>query len=324
MRFLNWLFRRTPTMDTPTFDPADLAASARPLPPKWQPATPSVAATPPEASVVELTDGLQLGDLHVAIEYVDAEGNASTRNITMQEIARGPYAPIVKAICHSRRAIRHFRTDRIVNIITSDGEVLTVEKFFRDVAHIDLRNVVPLSGREGLETARALRDFLRPAISLLVVAAKSDDQFHPTELAAIMNYVRAEAPFLAEYGKFTDAVGSAELAALEPMIRTMRPQERSVRNYLRTILSQRPERFARFREAMLQVVRADGIVALPEEVFLEDLDALRVAVELDNAAELTALGLSGEYEPAPRIDRSRVFDPHLHVRPGTPAHGDDW
>jgi len=255
------------------------------------------------------TDIIQLGDLHVAIEYEDTDGNETTRNITMQELGRGPNAPVLKAICHTRHAVRHFRTDRIINVITSDGEVLPVDIFFRNVAGIDLRSLAPGNQQDSLKTARALRDFLRPALSILVVAAKTDDQFHPAELAAIMAYVRAEAPFLREYDKFTKPVGADEIAALEPLIRTMRPQESSVRAYLDSVLSQREERFDRFRAALMQVVRADGIVSLPEEEFLEDLDRLRVEAQVKAIAEWEALGLAPNDELRGHVDRKRIFRP---------------
>lgn len=315
MRFLQFLFGKAPDMATPAIDPGKRAPRGWPVLPKWQPQDadpqpgqlPPTASTPPPAGIPP-TDIIQLGDLHVAIEYEDASGNETTRNITMQEIGRGPNAPVLKAICHTRHAVRHFRTDRIVNVITSDGEVLPVARFFRDVAGIDLRSLAPGAQEESLKTARALRDFLRPALSILVVAAKTDDQFHSAELAAIMAYVETEASFLREYDKFTQPVGADEIAALEPLIRTMRPQASSVRACLNNVLSQRPERFDRFRAALLQVVRADGVVSLPEAEFLEELDRLRVEAEVQAIAEWDAFGLAPNDELRGTVNRKRLFN----------------
>ena len=322
MRFLQFLFGKTPDVDTPASDPSDLAQRPYHAPPKWQPreaATPIEAVIPaapePLPTTIPAENGstpsevILLGDLHVAIEYEDSDGNETTRNITMQQISRGPNAPTLKAICHTRRAVRHFRTDRIVNVITSEGEVLSANRFFRDVARIDLRAFAAGAKEDSLKTARALRDFLRPALSILVVAAKTDDQFHPAELVAIMAYVRAEAPFLREYDKFTMPVGDDEIAALEPLIRTMRPQESSVRSYIGNILSQREERFDRFRAALIEVVRADGVVSLPEEVFLEDLDQLRIDVALHNIEEFGAPDIDPTGALREEVRRERLFRP---------------
>lgn len=329
MGLLSWLFGRAAKVDTPVPDPTDHvrwnldALPNRQPPPKWQPkpenpeirvgvtltAGPAAPQQPAPDKNMVLQDTVQLGDLHVAIEYRDADGQRSTRNITMQEVGRGPNAPVIKAICHTRRAVRHFRTDRIINVVTSDGEVLTADHFFRNVLRIDLSNLAAGVQEDSLKTARALRDFLRPALSILVVAARTDDEFHPAELAAIMDYVRAEVPFLLEYEKFTKPVGQAELNLIETLIRTMRPQESSVRSYLSAVMSQREERFLRFRAALLAVVRADGIVRLPEEVFLDDLDRLRVQVALENQSQMVALGLDEMDDFHRPINQGRLFNP---------------
>jgi len=60
-------------------------------------------------------------DTRYLIEYRDSEGNESQREITVRSIS----GIRIKALCHSRRALRTFRADRMSIVIDMEtGEAL--------------------------------------------------------------------------------------------------------------------------------------------------------------------------------------------------------
>lgn len=320
MAIFDWIFNRAPTIDQPAPDPSDRAKWLDSPLPKWEPEhrveepvqlrQPLRTATAdPSPQDEGATPTVALGDLHIAIEYTDAAGKQSSRNITAQSISFGAQGTILKAICHSRRAVRHFRIDRIRNVITSDGEVLPAEPFFRDILDIDVTKTPPPKAVISKDSAGKLRDLLQPALSILVLAARTDDDFHTAELAAIMGYVASEVGHLRIAGKFGLALTETEMRHLETMIRTMRPLQSSVAGYLRTILSQSPDRILRLCDAVRSVVRADGLINLAEETFLEDLDTLRIQVALGEVQKYKSQIDDAEARGISKIDRHRMFSP---------------
>ncbi len=203
----------------------------------------------------------------------------------MRNLCPGPNGALLGAICHERRAIRKFRFDRIDCIIDMDGEVHEPTPFFHRNLGIDPNMLVGPSNTD-LQTARALRDFLRPALSVLVIAAHCDDEFHAEELEAICCYIEDEVPHLEEMGKFTTPVTVEVLNELTALVRAMRPQRSSLAGYLQAIASQRPERRIRLENALVEVIRADGEIRLSEEAFMSDvsfLNAKNIADELAKA-----------------------------------------
>lgn len=69
--------------------------------------------------------------LEVAFSYIDAAGNFTQREVTVNQVT-GTY---VKGWCHERRAARTFRLDSIIQDITllSTGEVISVNDWARAV-----------------------------------------------------------------------------------------------------------------------------------------------------------------------------------------------
>ena len=65
---------------------------------------------------VEDTVLVTLG-LAVGIEYVDAASAFSRRTITVRKVRPGLESHVVVAWCHTRRAVRTFRVDRIKALI---------------------------------------------------------------------------------------------------------------------------------------------------------------------------------------------------------------
>ena len=108
---------------------------------------------------IYLDSGERVGSFDILIEYVDAEGEATRRAITVVGFGSGQYAPGFMAYCHLRKAMRIFRLDRVEAVIDDDGEIHEdVPTFFRELgigrsarAHFrtDVFGVAPLRKRRG-------------------------------------------------------------------------------------------------------------------------------------------------------------------------------
>lgn len=255
MDFLEWLFEKSPDENTP--------------PPR---VTPPVAAVPPwvidDKFEEPNTYSLELEPVFAIIDYQDANGNDTRRRITMRTLSTGPRAPLLTAICHERRALRHFRTDRIGAFIDGDtGEVTLAPKFFLEIMDIDLGDFGSKPEDIAASTAAKIRDRLRPALSILTATARADDFLHPAEMDVIVKYVQDEIAELTESGDFSDEVPNAAYKALPSLLSKMRPQRSSLHGYLESVATYRNPRASRFLNAIEDLIIADGVV-VPEEIEL--------------------------------------------------------
>lgn len=216
---------------------------------------------------------IELDEVFCVIDYTDAQGFASRRRITTRSIAKKTTGPVLTAVCHERRAVRHFRADRIECFITDDGEVIEPLNFFREFLSVDLNRLNPTEEDNEIIQAREIRDFLRAPLSILILCARSDDEFHPEEMDAIALYAEQEVFHLNnEIGRF-DNVSIGTLNQLNKMISTMRPQESSIQGYANRICGFNYERGERFSKALEKLVMADGKVSIDEQDFLNDFAA---------------------------------------------------
>lgn len=227
------------------------------------------------------TGDTPLEHLFCAIEYTSAAGANTRRRITMLSLHPGPQALVLKAICHERKALRAFRTDRISAVIDQDGELHDTRAFFADFFGINLGVARDNDAAAG---ARRLRETMRPALSLLVAASTCDGEFHPTELDAIEQYVERELIHLVRAGKIAPGVGLDELNALRPMLRAMRPQRSGLTGFFRSVLAYEGDRFDRFVRALHAVVTADGVLRQQETDLIDWMGDSQAAYEREIAA----------------------------------------
>lgn len=256
----DWLFEKTP----------DETDDAPPLPPH-------LGGPPPNPKIDDdfiepPAESYELEEVFTVIDYADAGGNRSRRRITMRRVARGKHAPILTAICHERRAVRHFRCDRIEGFIDDDGVVVDCGDFFRATMMIDLSYLAPRAVRTSLLEARKIRDRLRSPLSVLVALGRSDDQFRPEELDEICRFVEGEVETISDPTHPGDVDVMTEL---RPIIQRMRPSRSAIDGYLTEVFARAeidPDFRARFEGALEDVLLADGIIAEGEVVFLRNHD----------------------------------------------------
>lgn len=264
MNLLNWLTKKAPdeATEAPNITPPN-AFKPRPAPEQDEDHADEYVQ-PDERGAIELEEVFCL------IDYRDADGHETRRRVTTRKVAKGPHAPILTAICHERRAVRHFRTDRIECFISKEGEVIEPADFFREMFAVDLGTIETDPNDQQLILARRIRDVLRPPLSVMVLCAKSDGEFHPNELDTIEAYAEAEIIALEDrFPEFADARVEA-LDHLNTLIKSLRPQKTSIITYAGMIANYDSERASRFMKSLEKLISADGVISPDEAAFLDD------------------------------------------------------
>jgi len=219
-----------------------------------------------------------LDQVNVAIEYRDAAGNFTRRSITIQEISSRDGFPVLNAFCHISQAMRTFRVDRIEAIITKDGEIIAPEVYFLDAFGIDLRvfaKVDPTASDDPFHQAQKVRDAIRPMLSLLVLAARSDREFHREELEVILLYAEHELITMERLGSVPAPINVPMLDQLKKVVRDLRPNAASVEYYIERVNGLNEARQKKFWKAMRAVIFADGEISKEESEFEALLEELR-------------------------------------------------
>ena len=212
-------------------------------------------------AVAEDIDGLVM-----AIEYVDPNGELSSRMITCRAISPEPPG-YLRAYCHLRDSYRSFRIDRIREIremesgeILHGGEILV---FLAPYINFAIE-------KEKAVEQRNLQRQVGPAIRVLVYLAASDGHVHEAERRVIMNYVQAESrrllpaqPFdAAATGRWIDHLKPTSAAAWNSVIR----------------LADDAEHFPEFARTMIDLVNADGTINADEAAATREIIAAVRAV----------------------------------------------
>lgn len=268
MTVFDWLVNRAATPDTPK-GPMPVPASR-----EFVPSPADDTLDEQEMLEADETGTIELEEIYSIIEYIDSSGARTRRRIPLRKIQPGPKGPLLSAICHERRALRSFRCDRIQCFIDDDGVVVEPGDFFRDLLCFDPESLAPEADDLALHRARELRDLIRPGLSTLVIAAMSDEDFHASELDVICRYIEDDLETLAKRKKI-EAPTISEIDAMIPLVRKMRPQATSLPSYLRKIVEYDTTRFARFCNALRELILADERISCGEAEFMSDLAILR-------------------------------------------------
>jgi len=293
MGILNWLLGKAPDFDTPMPPPPNVVSK------------PHISAPPPDIPDVEETEELEQPDergvidlepVYCVIDYCDAQGQQSRRRITLLKLRRGPNAPMLLAVCHERKAQRTFRCDRIECFITDDGETIEADKFFQEVLFVDLTDLrpaetpkpAPISDAftEKMKTIRSLRSWLRPQLSILVTAARCDDEFHPAELDVICCYLEEEVNTPPIAGALGRRITPEILNYMTTIIAKMRPQRKSLPLHLQDIAELQAPQLERLTNALRDLILADGRIVAEETLLISELAELRASIDGANWSDL--------------------------------------
>lgn len=232
-----------------------------------------------ESGAEETRSHDKIGPLFFMIEYTNAKGEFTRRRITAYRIEnRDNGLRYIIAKCHERRALRTFRLDRVNCFITQDGEVVEPDVFLSDFLNIDDRIPTPEETKRTRAT-RAFNERILPAITLLVGAARADEHLDPREAERILLYAEKEALELERSGVLEAVPEISAFNALNKLIRLVRPDLLEIAGALLEIDEWEDDAVERLTDALLDVINADGVVTLGEELFLADIGLLTEAAE---------------------------------------------
>lgn len=222
-------------------------------------------------------DGIRHADLAglaVAIEYVDAAGNASSRRITVRRISIRADGRITwSALCHERRAVRAFRGDRIQCVIDLDGVIHDdAMRFLSQELGLDLTPPAPgQSEAVAAPQPKARRisagrfgRLARDGLTVLAALARADGLMDDAEVGVMLAYAAA----VARAGG--QEMPAAEGEKLAKWLRRLRPERDAVTDALGAIAAAAGAGDLLLRYAV-RLMDADGVHHPDEFAFAMDV-----------------------------------------------------
>ncbi|MEO3429512.1 WYL domain-containing protein [Pelagibius sp. CAU 1746] len=214
-------------------------------------------------------DDEAIGGLTFAMEYRDSKNAVSRRRVTIngfRESNDGNY--LMRAFCHERKAVRSFRTDRIVSVIDWDGVIWEPVDSFGDLG-IDLP--LPVSGMAISRSTEAKagevqREVCADELCILAALSQSDGQLDDLEVEQILDFS----------ADVCDRKGigfqESDRSALDRYIRRLRPDIHAIaESLLRLKVRNDPESDKRLVRAMIAVMDADERQSPEELAFISEV-----------------------------------------------------
>lgn len=212
----------------------------------------------PRLRIVQDADAVPVGEavhgLTVILQYVDAEGVETVRQVSCSRIVNSGGVTYLRSFCHARRAPRSFMIARIAGVFDAvTGEELgTGPGYFE--TYLGAR-VAGAAGEWGLTADQ--RAELGAGLCVLTFLSRCDGDLHPEEIAEIETFaagwwMRAEIA-----APFPEADVAARARRLAPDIEAFEMAARQVR-FARRVLRPMVAGYAR------RLIEADGRIA-PEE-----------------------------------------------------------
>ncbi|MGR3315889.1 tellurite resistance TerB family protein [Roseovarius indicus] len=241
---------------------------------------------PSEACESDFLDGIIFG-----MTYKDANGHVSRRTISAMDFVEERDCVYLRGVCHLRNAYRSFRADRIVEIITADGEVLEPIAFWKQIGISQVlisriltppttKSAKPKAPRRPVVTettpdspGMVQRRLVRHQVRLLAALSRSDGNMRPEEIDEILEFICIECDDAGIGFEETD------LAALRAYVGRLRPTSDKVEESLaKLFLPDSPEllkqgQVRNLRNAMRGVIDADGVLHEGEVLFAQAFDS---------------------------------------------------
>jgi len=209
------------------------------------------------ADVAESEEGTAASGQTFYIDYVDTNGVATSRVITVYDIGQSNDGmPVMSCYCTLRRAPRNFRVDRVRVVADLDGIVADDPAAFladalgmaREMA--DMVNTATEQYNEQASRKRALTIPVQYQTRLLAALSHSDGAMLNSEVNEILKYLDGE---LIDFQPDED-----DHKMLELYIRRMRMTEKAIDRALREIGWMDAADQRRFLNAAIKVINADG------------------------------------------------------------------
>lgn len=254
-------------------------ADQAPKPGDPAPDTPAGISIPPLAKDLEddsapsILEGrtFDVEPIYAIMDYVDASGKETRRRVTMANLQVVEGVCYLTAMCHERHEERTFHCDRIVGFIDIDGSAVDPQTFFREYLYFDLARRSFAPPREDEIFERELLEQFRSPLTILLIAAGSDDDYAEDEFKLIERYIEREAYNLRRTEPNLRGFQGADLNKLYQRLRRMRPGYDEFEIHAPWLINLDEDRRQRFNEALLNLFRADGKLREEEVEMFEDL-----------------------------------------------------
>jgi hypothetical protein len=219
-------------------------------------------------------DSVELADIFLYIEYRNAGGISTQRAITIKKQENDSSHPSILAWCHTRKALRQFRLDRISSIVTVDGEVFQPAKlFWESIGHRVGAEIEFSQAKANDRTAASgVKRQFNNEIVVLAALSGSDGNMHERELDEIIDYLEREL----EWERM--AVQTDEISAIRNHIKRMRITRERLETSVKLLLTGEGKhrlyarQLQRFLTTAKKVVDADGRIHEAEFLFLDFLE----------------------------------------------------
>jgi hypothetical protein len=195
------------------------------------------------------------------IVYESADGHESTRRITVRNLSlNGENIPVLNAWCHERQALRAFRVDRVLEVITHDGEVIDPPtRFFVETFGMSPRLAACTAPRPTSLTR--IRPTFTHHMMVLAHLGRIDGDFCLDEQGVVLEHCLKLAH---DAGR---KATSDEESALRRYLKTLKPKKLFLSRAMTALEREPPERIVSLLAAADQVVNADGERHKAEEKF---------------------------------------------------------
>jgi len=221
------------------------------------------------------SEQVNLSDLFIQIDYVNAKGISSRRTITIRKAVKSGESLGIYAWCHTSNKLKRFRLDRITSIVTTDGEIFEPPSDFWKSVGFDEVKAAPVADVKPINrlTVASLNDRFSNQLVLLAALSKSDGSMHKKELDEIIQFVERE---LEWDGIELDA---SEIEALRNYVKRMRITRERLEETMDDLLkcnrklNQSAKQRLRFFNASRNLVNADGLLHEAELEFLDYLQS---------------------------------------------------
>lgn len=210
------------------------------------------------------------------IEYIDTEGQASRRRITVYDIVAGHGGiPCLRARCHERQATRQFRVDRIQCCIDFDGEVHDdVPEFMAETFGMPLWVARLKETEESKDRWTSIVALMRNDAVLLSALARIDGTVKSSEVDEAVDHL---ARIIEKNGIF---LTEAEVYAIKAYIRRLRPNSDAISRSLMGIRNVGADHVQRFLITAKKVIEADAILHSSEITLINDIARDLIGIEL--------------------------------------------
>jgi hypothetical protein len=235
----------------------DWSAWKKYIGPRPEPRTVTLTDYDDETEAPIVAESIECEGQSFMIEYVNSKEEHSCRNITVWTVAYNKDGrPFLRAVCHTRKAMRSFVVERIQSCIDYDGAVHAPASFLLENLGLDtsLRGKVASGNKERLLAAQRIA---RPHAVLLAGLSRCDGYMHESELSILRTHCE----------NLFDHLTLEETNRLGRRYHLLKPTSDQLDLAIEEFRSEKPDTITRFLVSAHELIKADGVL-MEEEVIL--------------------------------------------------------